>query len=126
MKRFFIVEIYEDGFSSGISTDNLHRDFIQRNKISWEEDLVSSPFSTPEIESIDVEGDSKIIFIFDMSTGSASPGIDVRSTVGHFNLFTDDFHDDIIDFIQSYWKEIENGIDESHSITKFKDFGNLD
>jgi len=122
MKRFFIVEIYEDGFSSGISTDNLHRDFIERNKISWEEDLVSSPFSAPEIESIEVEGNSKMIYIFDMSSGSASPGMDVRSAIAQFNLFTEDFHDDIIDFIQSYWKEIENGIDESHSIKKFGEF----
>jgi hypothetical protein len=122
MKRFFIVEIYEDGFSSGISTDNLHRDFIQRNKISWEEDSGGSPFSAPEIKSIEVEGNSKMIYIFDMSTGSASPGMDVRSTIAEFNLFTEDFYDDLIDFIQQYWRIIESGIDESNSVKKFKDF----
>jgi hypothetical protein len=48
--------------------------------------------------------------------------VDIRSNIGEFNLFTEDFHDDLIDFIQQNWRNIEGGIDESNSVKKFKDF----
>ena len=49
-------------------------------------------------------------------------GPEYKSGIGEFNFFTEDFHDDLIDFIQANWKIIEMGLDESNSVKKFKDF----
>ena len=124
MKRFFIVDVSEDGSAMGFGTDNLHRDFIEQYQIKWEEDSTSSPFSAPVIENIEVGKGNRIIYIFDMTQGykHKEKGPEYKSGIGEFNLFTEDFYDDLIDFIQKYWREIENGIDESRSIKKFGDF----
>lgn len=124
MKRFFIVDVSEDGDAMGFATDNLHRDFIEQYEITWDEDTSSDLFSSPDIQNIEVGKNNRIIYIFDMTKGyqHMGKGPEYKSEIGEFNLFTEDFHDDLIDFIQEYWYEIENGIDESHSIKKFREF----
>ena len=37
MKRFFIVDLNEDGSPLGFATDNLYKDFILKYKITWSE-----------------------------------------------------------------------------------------
>ena len=124
MKRFFIVDVSEDGSAMGFATDNLHRDFIEQYKITWDEEASSSPFSAPSIENIQVGKNNRMIYIFDMNKGyqHMEKGPEYKSGIGEFNLFTEGYYDDVIDFIQKYWREIENGIDESHSIKKFREF----
>jgi hypothetical protein len=57
-----------------------------------------------------------------MMEGPMRKDEDIRSNIGEFNLFTEDYYDNLIDFIQEYWRSIEIGIDESNSVKKFKDF----
>ena len=37
MKRFFILDINEEGSALGFVTDNLYKDFIEKYKITWDE-----------------------------------------------------------------------------------------
>ena len=122
MKRFFIVDVNEDGSPFGFATDNLHKDFIEKYKITWSEGEGGDPFGPPVIEDLEVGSGNRVIYIFDMTQGPMRPGIDIKSCIGEFNLFTEDFYDDLIDFIQENWNLIERGIDESNSVKKFKDF----
>ena len=122
MKRFFIVDVNEEGTALGFVTDNLHKDFIEQYKITWSEGEGGDPFGPPVIENLEVGKGNRVIYIFDMTQGPMRPGIDIKSCIGEFNLFTEDFYDDLIDFIQQYWRIIERGIDESNSVKKFKDF----
>ena len=123
MKRFFIVDVNEEGTALGFATDNLYRDFIQKYKITWSESD-GDAFSAPDIENLEVGSGYRVIYIFDMSQGyqHMDKGPEYKSGIGEFNLFTEDFYDDLIDFIQKYWRVIESGIDESNSVKKFKDF----
>ena len=122
MKRFFIVDVNEEGSALGFATDNLHKDFILEYKITWNEGGNTDVFGPPVIEDLEVGKGNRVIYIFDMTQGPMRPGIDIKSCIGEFNLFTEDFYDDLIDFIQENWNLIERGIDESNSVKKFKDF----
>jgi len=122
LKKFFIVDVDEQGSAYGIMTNNLHKDFIERYKITWSEDKDKDHFGPPVIDSIEVGNTNRMVYIFSMMEGPMRKDIDIRSNIGEFNLFTEDFHDDLIDFIQEYWRSIEGGIDESNSVKKFKDF----
>ena len=123
MKRFFIVDVNEEGTALGFATDNLHKDFIEQYKITWDESG-GNDFSAPDIENLEVGKGNRVIYIFDMNQGyqHTGKGPEYKSGIGEFNLFTEDFYDDLIDFIQKYWRVIESGIDESNSVKKFKDF----
>jgi len=122
LKKFFIVDVDEQGSAYGIMTNNLHKDFIERYKITWSEDKDKDHFGPPVIDSIEVGNTNRMVYIFSMMEGPMRKDIDIRSNIGEFNLFTEDFHDDLIDFIQQNWRNIEGGIDESNSVKKFKDF----
>jgi len=122
LKNYFIVEIDEQGSAFGFMTNNLHRDFIEKYEITWNEDKDEDHFGPPVIESIEVGSINRVIYIFSMKTGPMRKGIDIRSNIGEFNLFTEDYYDNLIDFIQENWRSIEMGIDESNSVKKFKDF----
>ena len=123
MKRFFIVDVNEEGTALGFATDNLHKDFIEQYKITWDESG-GNDFSAPDIENLEVGKGNRVIYIFDMNQGyqHTGKGPEYKSGIGEFNLFTEDFYDDLIDFIQENWNLIERGIDESNSVKKFKDF----
>jgi hypothetical protein len=122
LKKFFIVDIDEQGSAYGVMTNNLHKDFIEKYKITWSESEDKDHFGPPVIEEIEVGKTDRMIYIFSMMGGPMRKDIDIRSNVGEFNLFTEDYHDNLIDFIQEYWRNIESGIDESNSVKKFKDF----
>ncbi len=122
LKRFFIIDVNEEGSAYGFMTNNLHKDFIKKYGITWTESDDGDPFSTPVIEDIQVNNTNRMIYIFSMMEGPMRPDIDIRSNIGEFNLFTEDYYDDLIDFIQGYWRDIEMNIDESTSVKKFKDF----
>ena len=122
LKKFFIVDVDEQGSAYGVMTNNLHKDFIEKYKITWSEDKDKDHFGPPVIESIEVGRGNRMIYIFSMMEGPMRKDEDIRSNIGEFNLFTEDFHDDLIDFIQENWRSIEGGIDESNSVKKFKDF----
>jgi hypothetical protein len=125
LKKFFIVDVDEQGSAYGVMTNNLDKDFIEKYEITWteyENKERNDPFGPPEIEEIEVGKTDRMIYIFSMKEGPMRKDEDIRSNVGAFNLFTEDYHDYLIDFIQEYWIDIENGIDESNSVKKFKDF----
>ena len=123
MKRYFIVEMREDiGQTMGFATNNLHKDFIQRYKITFDIVEDKDPFETPAIENIEVGVGNLVVIIFDMTMGPQRPGIDIKSNIGEFNFFTEDFHDDLQEFILYNWRDIEMSMDESVSVKKFKDF----
>ena len=122
LKKFFIVDVDEQGSAYGVMTNNLHRDFIEKYKITWSEDKDKDHFGPPVIDSIEVGETDRMIYIFSMMEGPMRKDVDIRSNIGEFNLFTEDYYDDLIDFIQQYWRSIEIGIDESNSVKKFKDF----
>lgn len=124
MNRFFIIDVNEEGTALGFTTNNLHRDFVQKYQITWSEGDGGEPFGAPVIEDLQVGKGNRMIYIFDMNQGykHMDSGPEYKSGIGEFNLFTEDFYDDLIDFIQEYWRDIERGIDESNSVKKFKDF----
>lgn len=122
LKKFFIVDVDEQGSAYGVMTNNLHKDFIEKYEITWSERDDTDVFGPPTIEDLEVGRDNRVIYIFSMMEGPMRKDIDIRSNVGEFNLFTEDYHDNLIDFIQEYWRSIERGIDESNSVKKFKDF----
>ena len=124
MKRFFIVDINEEGIAIGFTTDNLHKDFIEKYEITWDEDDRGDAFNPPVIENLEVGKGNRMIYIFDMNQGyqHMGNGPEYKSGIGEFNLFTENFYDELTDFIQEYWRIIERGIDESNSVKKFKDF----
>ena len=122
LKKFFIVDVDEQGSAYGVMTNNLHKDFIEKYKITWSEDKDKDHFGPPVIDSIEVGETDRMIYIFSMMEGPMRKDVDIRSNIGEFNLFTEDYYDDLIDFIQQYWRSIEIGIDESNSDKKFKDF----
>ena len=122
LKKFFIVDVDQQGNAYGVMTNNLHRDFIEKYKITWSEDKDKDHFGPPVIDSIEVGETDRMIYIFSMMEGPMRKDVDIRSNIGEFNLFTEDYYDDLIDFIQQYWRTIELGIDESNSVKKFKDF----
>jgi hypothetical protein len=124
LKKFFIVDVDEQGSAYGVMTNNLHKDFIEKYEITWSEygNSESDPFGPPAIEEIEVGKTDRMIYIFSMKEGPMRKNVDIRSNVGEFNLFTEDYHDNLIDFIQEYWRSIERGIDESNSVKKCKDF----
>jgi len=121
LKKFFIVDVDEQGSAYGIMTNNLHKDFIEKYEITWNEDD-RDHFGPPVIQEIEVGKTNRMIYIFSMMEGPMRKDEDIRSNIGEFNLFTEDYYDDIIDFIQENWRNIEGGIDESNSVKKFKDF----
>lgn len=121
LKKFFIVDVDEQGSAYGVMTNNLHKDFIEKYEITWSEDN-RDHFGPPVIQEIEVGKTNRMIYIFSMMEGPMRKDEDIRSNIGEFNLFTEDYYDDIIDFIQEYWRNIESGIDESNSVKKFKDF----
>jgi hypothetical protein len=121
LKKFFIVDVDEQGSAYGVMTNNLHKDFIEKYEITWSEDD-RDHFGPPVIQEIEVGKTNRMIYIFSMMEGPMRPDIDIRSNIGEFNLFTEDYYDDIIVFIQENWRSIESGIDESNSVKKFKDF----
>jgi hypothetical protein len=123
LKKFFIVDVNEEGSAYGVMTNNLHKDFIQRYEITWtERENDGNPFSIPQIDDLQVGKTNRMIYIFSMMEGPMRKDVDIRSNIGEFNLFSNGYNDDIIDFIQQNWKIIEDGIDESNSVKKFKDF----
>jgi len=123
LKKFFIVDVNEEGSAYGVMTNNLNKDFIQRYEITWtERENDGNPFSTPQIDDLQVGKTNRMIYIFSMMEGPMRTDMDIRSNIGEFNLFSSGYNDDIIDFIQQNWKIIEDGIDESNSVKKFKDF----
>ena len=122
LKKFFIVDVDEQGSAYGVMTNNLHKDFIEKYEITWSEYENKNSFGPPSIEEIEVGNTNRMVYIFSMMEGPMRKDIDIRSNVGEFNLFTEDYHDNLIDFIQEYWRNIESGIDESNSVKKFKDF----
>jgi|LakMenEpi03Aug12_release.lakeMendotaPanAssembly.Ray.scaffolds.fasta_scaffold137604_6 hypothetical protein len=122
LKKFFIVDVNEEGSAYGFMTNNLHKDFIEKYKITWHEYEDNDDFEPPAIEDIQVGNTNRMIYIFSMNEGPMRPDIDIRSNIGEFNLFTSGYQDDLIDFIQGNWRSIESGIDESNSVKKFKDF----
>jgi len=122
LKKFFIVDVDEQGSAYGVMTNNLHKDFIEKYEITWSEYENKNSFGPPEIEEIEVGNTNRMVYIFSMMEGPMRKDEDIRSNVGEFNLFTEDYHDNLIDFIQEYWRNIESGIDESNSVKKFKDF----
>ena len=123
LKKFFIVDIDEQGSAYGVMTNNLHKDFIEKYKITWSESEDKDHFGPPIIEEIEVGIGNRMIYIFSMMEGPMRPDIDIRSNIGEFNLFTTSgYQDDLIDFIQGNWRDIEMNIDESTSVKKFKDF----
>ena len=119
-----MIDVNEEGTAFGFATDNLYKDFIERYKITWTDGESNDPFGPPVIEDLEVGKGNRVIYIFDMNDGyqHMGKGPEYKSCIGEFNLFTEDFYDDLIDFIQQYWNIIERGIDESNSVKKFKDF----
>ena len=121
LKKFFIVDVDEQGSAYGVMTNNLHKDFIEKYEITWSEDD-RDHFGPPVIQEIEVGKTNRMIYIFSMMEGPMRKDEDIRSNIGEFNLFTEDYYDDVIVFIQENWRSIESGIDESNSVKKFKDF----
>jgi hypothetical protein len=99
LKKFFIVDVVEQGSAYGVMTNNLHKDFIEKYKITWSEDKDKDHFGPPVIDSIEVGETDRMIYIFSMMEGPMRKDVDIRSNIGEFNLFTEDYYDDLIDFI---------------------------
>jgi hypothetical protein len=123
MKQFFIVDVADSGMGiwpMGFMTNNLHRDFIERCEITFDQE--GGSFETPAITNVEVGKGERAVYIFDMMDMSTSSSVDRPNMIGNFDFFTSDYEDEVADFLMEYWDYIESGIDESNSVKKFKDF----
>jgi hypothetical protein len=125
MKQFFIVDVTDSGmgiFPLGFMTNNLHRDFIERYEITFDQE--GGSFEKPTISNVEVGKTERAVYIFDMMDISTSPGIDRPNMIGNFDFYCSrqDYEDEVADFLMDYWDYIELNIDESNSVKKFKDF----
>lgn len=118
MENYFIVDTNEEGWTMGKVTNNLHRDFIDYYGITFDTEPSTKRYDTPIISNVKVKKINRVCLIFDMSNLESK----IKPILGEFNFFTENYYDDLQDFLTENWREIELSIDESISVKKFKDF----
>lgn len=118
MDNYFIVDTNEEGWTMGKVTNNLHKDFVEYYGITFDTESGKNRYDTPVISNVQVARANRVCVIFDMS----NPESKIKPILGEFNFFTENYYDDLEDFLMENWREIELGIDESVSVKKFKDF----
>jgi len=121
MYNYFIIDINEEGWTMGKVTNNLQKDFIEYYDITFDTESSKNRYGAPNISNVQVGKANRVCVIFDMS----NPESKIKPKLGEFNFFTEDYYDDLEDFLMENWRDIELNIDESVSIKKFKDFDRI-
>jgi len=119
MKKYFIHEVDDEGWSGGTMTNNLMRDFIKIYDITWEEEFEEDDRlgENPIITGLNIGRQNAQVWIYEIN-----PTKEKQHLLGHFNLFTN-CDDDIADFIQENYRRLEmEEIDESIKIHRFNDY----
>jgi hypothetical protein len=119
MKKYFIHEVDDEGWSSGTMTNNLMKDFIKIYRITWEEEFEEDDRlgENPIITDLNVGNKNAEVWIYEIN-----PNKEKQHLLGHFNFFRDDL-DELSDFIQENYRRLEmEEIDESVKIHRFNDY----
>lgn len=117
MKKYFIRE--EDYNNSiGILTNNLHKDFILRQGIKWDEEFEEDDLigQNPIITGVSYDSNCEKVSIYKIDEYSK-----FQHEIAEFNFNIANLQDEIAEFIQENYREITmSELDES--IIKFKDY----
>lgn len=117
MKKYFICE--EGDYNNiGILTDNLHKDFILRHGIKWEEEFEEDDLigQNPIITGVSYDSNYVKLSIYKIDEYSK-----FQHEIAEFNFHITNIQDEIAEFIQENYREITmSELDES--IIKFKDY----
>ena len=119
MKKYFIHKVDDEGWSSGIWTSNLMRDFIKHYDITWEEEFEEDDRlgENPIITGLEIGCDNAEVWIYEIDSTKNK-----QDLLGHFNFFRD-CEDEVLDFIQDNYRRLEmEEIDESIKIHRFNDY----
>lgn len=119
MKKYFIHEVDDEGWSCGTLSNNLMRDFIKFYDITWEEEFGENDRlgEHPIITDLKIGTDNAEVWIYELN-----PTSDKQILLGHFNFFRDCV-DEISDFVQDNYRRLEmEEIDESIKIHRFNDY----
>jgi hypothetical protein len=119
MKKYFIHEVDDEGWSCGTMTNNLMEDFIKNFRITWDEEFEEDDRlgENPIITNVNVGNKNAQVWIYQIS-----PTKDKQVLLGEFNFFRDDL-DELLDFIQENYRRLEmEEIDESIKIHRFGDY----
>lgn len=125
MKKYIILIIEEGlwGLESYLfMTNNLHRDFIERYNINWDNDS-SKPFETPKFNNLNYYFSDTIVEIFSFKKSVEKDGKIWGEKMLEMDFRDEEDEEKLIQFLSENWKEIESSIDESCNIvSKFRDF----
>lgn len=119
MKKYFINRVNDEGFSTGIMTNNLTRDFIKFYDITWYEEFEEGDRlgKNPIISDVNIGKDNAEVWIYELDVKK-----DIQVLLGHFNFFKN-CESDLVDFIQDNYRRLEmEEIDESIKIKRFVDY----
>lgn len=119
MKKYFIHEVDDEGWSGGTMTNNLMKDFIKHHDITWEEEFEDDDRlgENPIITDLNVGCDNVEVWIYEIDATR-----DRQVLLGHFNFFKK-VDDEVLDFIQDNYRRLEmEEIDESIKIHRFNDY----
>jgi len=119
MKKYFINRVNDEGFSTGVLTNNLTRDFIKFYDITWHEEFEEDDRlgQNPTISDLNIGKENAEVWIYEID-----PKRDIQSLLGHFNFFKN-CESDLIEFIQDNFRRLEmEEIDESIKIHRFRDY----
>ena len=103
MKKYFIHEVNDEGWSSGIMTNNLMKDFIKICGITWDEEFEEDDKlgQYPIITNVNIETETLEVWIYEIDSTKNK-----QELLGHFNFFKD-CEDDVLDFIQDNYRRLE-------------------
>ena len=119
MKKYFIHEVDDEGWSGGTMTNNLMKDFIKIYDITWEEEFEEDDRlgENPIITDLNIGCQNAEVWLYEID-----PTKEKQHLLGHFNFFKD-CEDEILDFIQENYRRLEmEEIDESIKIHRFNDY----
>ena len=114
MKRYCIFTTDGEGGSTCQFTNDLKKDFIDRFRITYDEDD-DHLGSRPQFSNVSIGTKDQEVFIFKID--SSKQGF--QNCIGQFNFFVEST-DDVDDFIRENWREMLFPHDES--IKKFEEF----
>jgi hypothetical protein len=119
MKKYFIHEVDDEGWSAGTMTNNLMKDFIKVYDITWDEEFEGddSIGQYPDITNLKIGEERSEVWIYEID-----PTKEKQHLMGRFNFFTN-CDDDVLDFIQENYRRLEmEEIDESIKIHRFNNY----
>ncbi len=120
MFKYFIHSEDDENWVGGIMTNNLQKDFIEKYRITFDEEFEDDDLLgiDPIISNVEIGNPNSDvnIYIYKIDTNTQR-----QQLIGQFNFF-EKCEGDVQEFITDYSREIEMNVDESLTIKRFKDY----